>query len=151
MKKILITLIMTFSAQTYAGCADDFNSGLNEYNFGARYFAQGTSSYNRAVELSRTPNPDFLTVCNHLVDSVTGFSVATNSYAACSSDFSKAVSTCSGRDSIQASQNREVCLGNQNISNDNQTTLRTLLKNTCYVRTSSLEEVNLKEIDFIIE
>ena len=151
MKITLLTLLIAFTSHTFAGCADDFTNGLNEYNFAARYFAQGSSSYNRAVELSRTTNPNFDTVCNHLVDSVAGFSVATNSYAACSSDFSRAVSSCGGNDSVQAVQNREVCLGNQNIANDNQITIRLLLKNTCYLKTNSLEKIELEEINYFID
>jgi len=151
MKITLLTILLAFTSLTYAGCEEDFNNGLNEYNFAARYFDNGIASYNAAVELSRTSNPDFLAVCNLLVDSVTGFSVATSSYTNCSLEFAKATGSCGGADSAQAASNKEVCLNNLNIANDNQTTLRRLLKNTCYVSSKKLDILKLKEINMTLE
>jgi hypothetical protein len=132
MKKILVTLALGLTVNSYATCADHFDTGITEYNFAARYFESGMNAYNEAVAMSRSSNPNFLAICNKLVDSVSGFSVAKNSYGTCESEFTTAIGVCSGQDSTQAAQNAEVCAGNKNIANDNLTTMLGLLRNTCY-------------------
>ncbi len=138
-----MALLIASSMSSFATCNDDFNVGISEYNYAAGYFDKGINSYNTAVELSRSSNPVFLTICNHLVDSVTGFSVSTRSYGNCKTAFEGAMNSCTGQDKVQASQNREVCVGNEDIASDNLTTLRTLLKNTCFKGSGRLESVEL--------
>ncbi len=147
MKSIILLLFMALSTQSFATCADDFDNGFKEYDFAGSYFEKGTLSYNTAVELSRSNNPVFITICNHLVDSVSGFSVATDSYRNCSNSFNSAMSTCSGGDRTQAAQNKDVCVGNQGIASDNLVVLRRLLKNTCFKGSKKLENVELGKVE----
>ena len=146
MKSILLGTLILFSANTFASCNDDFNAGISEYNFAAKYFDSGLNSYNRAVALSRTSNPNLVTICNLLVDSVSGFSVSNDSYTNCTNSFNSAMASCSGQDRVLASDNKKVCSGNQEIALDNHSTVLNLLKNTCYkasLATDSIEQVDL--------
>ena len=149
MKLFTILLSLTFFTNTYSNCTDDFNNGLSEYNFAAIYFDIGIQKHREAVALSLSSNPDFLEICNLLVDSVTGFSVAQSSYSNCMSDFNRAITSCSGSDSTQARQNKDVCKGNEDIANDNHTVLRSLLKNTCFTTKSKFEYVKLRTVKFL--
>lgn len=146
MKNILIFLITLFSFNTFANCSDDFNEGISEYQFAAKYFESGVNAYNKALELSQTGNADFLVICNLLVNSVSGFNVAKTSYGSCTSAFDRAISSCSGSDSDSARNNKEVCENNSSVASDNEGVLRNLLKNTCFKRSSQLEEVNLLSV-----
>ena len=147
MKLFFIFIFFIFSANTFSSCDDDFNNGLSDYNFAAKYFQSGTQNYEEAVRLSRSTNPDIIEICNKLVDSVTGFNVAKNSYSNCSSNFNLAASSCRGDDSVQAGKNRDICIGNESIASDNHTTLRTLLRNTCFRASTHLEYVELATVE----
>tara|TARA_B110000908_G_C9956286_1_gene314792 strand:+ start:30 stop:488 length:459 start_codon:yes stop_codon:yes gene_type:complete len=152
MKLLTLFVLLSFITNTYSDCNDDFNNGLSEYNFASQYFESGIQKHKEAVALSLTSNPDFFKICNILVDSVTGFSVAQSSYLNCMLDFHSAITTCSGSDSAEAKQNKEVCRNNEDIADDNLTTLRALLKNTCFstksnyqniIRSSYLEQIDI--------
>jgi len=139
MKKMIAIATLLLSVQAAATCVDHFENGIAEYNFAQRYFNSGMTSYNEAVEMSRSSNPNFLAICNKLVDSVSGFTVAKNSYGACAGFFNQAVSSCSGQDSQVAAENAGVCNNNFGIANDNQATMLGLLKNTCYKGSGAVE------------
>ena len=145
MRILTILFILLFSPIGHSACSDDFNTGLKEYGFATGYFESGLTAYNTALDLSRNGSSDFLKICNLLVDSVTGFNVAKNSYLNCSDSFNQAVSSCSEEDSRQAGLNKDVCLGNEDIASGNHTVLRNLLKNTCFKRTSILKNVTLEK------
>lgn len=146
MKIFAFFAFVLFSTHTHAKCADDFNSGLSEYHFASKYFQTGVAKYNKAVSLSGGNNPDFMKICNLLVDSVSGFSVALDSFNNCGDLFNRAATSCSGNDAVQAGDNRDVCIGNADISSDNHKTLRSLLSNTCFKQKIPL---HFQELDSI--
>jgi len=131
-------LALTLSTYTFANCNDDFNGGITEYNFAAKYFERGVNAYNTAIELSQTANPDLTTICNHLVDAVTGFNVAADSYQGCLDFFTSATTSCSGDDSQSAIKNAEICQNNHSIAFDNGNVVRNILQNSCYATTGQV-------------
>lgn len=146
MKLFVLFVFVLFSTQAYSKCADDFNNGLSEYHFASKYFQNGVAKYNKAISLSGGNNPDFMKICNLLVDSVSGFSVAQDSFTNCGDLFNRAASSCSGNDAVQAGDNRDVCIGNADVASDNHKTLRNLLSNTCFKQKIPL---HFKELDLI--
>jgi hypothetical protein len=149
MKIALVVLSIVFAVKSFAGCADDFSNGVNEYAIGSKYFDKGLTAYNKAVEMARSSNPDFLAICNKLVDSVSGFSVATDSYGGCANHFNLAISSCTLGDSVQARKYKAVCVDNQGVASGNQAALRSTLQQTCYKASKSFEEIELEEIDYL--
>ena len=146
MKITLLLLLSVFSLSTFANCADDYNIGLNEYGFATRHFDKGSASYQAAVDNAGSNNPNMAIICKHLVDSVSGFYVANESYGNCAKAFGAATSSCSGSDSTSAANNKKICNGNKTIANDNEKVVRNSLKNSCFSGSEFLDFAPLENI-----
>jgi len=150
MKKLLVVATALLSIQAHANCSEFFDSGISEYNFASRHFQNGMNAYNAAVEMSRSSNPNFLAICNKLVDSVSGFSVSKDSYTKCQEAFNGAVQSCANPEDRQlALSNYNVCTENKAIADDNFTTLRVLLKNTCFKGSGTLDLGNKLQTELV--
>lgn len=145
-----VLLLLSLNSNSFAGCSEDFNSGMQSYGFASTYFQKGLDNYERAVTLSRQGSSDFMKICNLLVDSVTGFNVATDSYTNCGNSFDRAMRSCSFEDAQLAEANKKVCVGNIDIAAGNHSILRDLLAKSCFKRSSSLEGTKLETKRFFI-
>ncbi len=132
MKKIFVLLSMLIAISANANCTTDFNTGASQLNFGVGQYDSGVSSYNAAVAESKKPTPNFSVLCHHLVDSISGFKVASESFLECQKSFTSASRSCTDADRVRAKEYAKMCKSNKGIASRNLATMRDTLEQTCF-------------------
>ncbi len=144
MKKLIALGVIAISMNANASCTDDFNGGMNEFDFGMTYFNSGSASYQLAVDESRGQARRSV-ICSHLMKSTTGFDVANSSFTNCEAAFTSAISSCQGQSSQVARENAGVCTGNKDVALNNYQQVSLTLRRTCFA-TEEASEIELESI-----
>ena len=145
MKKIIALGVIVLSMNTNASCTEDFDKGLNYFEFAMTYFNDGANNYQQAVDESRSQGRRSV-ICSHLLKSTTGFDVAQKSFSDCGVHFGAAAISCSGESSQIARENSGVCAENTEVATNNYQQIAQLLRNTCFTSEKKAIEMELPEI-----
>lgn len=126
--------LFLIGASALANCANDYNSGLLEYNFASRHMELGAASYDLASTEAQKEEPNIEILCDHLLNSYSGFQTATNSLQRCRDSFAKAVKTCTGDNKLRAMQASNTCHETFQVSTENKRIVRENLRGICFTQ-----------------